>query len=129
MTIHFRQKKRFSENFEEMSKEGQERVLKELKKWKEMGLDHIKHRSEHLKAQYGGIRKTSFGRYRIYFIICDECRIFGHDKKYGRCEKCPREKDLINLIDVKEFRKDDTYENLDFSKDDVKDFAESVYEV
>jgi mRNA-degrading endonuclease RelE of RelBE toxin-antitoxin system len=128
MVIHFRQKKRFSEDFEGLSKEGKERVLKELKKWKEMGLDHIKHRSEHLKGQYGGIRKLSFGRFRIYFIICDECRMFGHDKTYGRCEKCPKEKDLINLVDVIELRKDDTYDNIDFFKNDVKEFVEGTYE-
>ena len=129
MSIHFRKKQRFSENFEGMSKEGQERVLKELRKWKEMGIDHIKFRSPHLKAQYGGIRHISFGRFRIYFIICDECKMFGHDKKYGRCEKCPREKDLINLVDVVELRKDDTYENIDFFKDDVKDFDERKFDV
>jgi len=129
MTIHFRKKQRFSKNFENMSKEGQERILKELRKWKVMGIDHIKRRSEHLKVQYGGIRKIAFGRFRIYFIICDECRIFGHDKKYGRCDKCPRETDLINLIDVVEFRKDDTYENIDFFKDDVKDFDERKFDV
>jgi len=129
MTIHFRQKKRFSKNFEEISKEGKERVLKELRKWKDMGIDHVKFRSPHLKAQYGGIRHISFGRFRIYFIICDECRMLGHDKKYGRCDKCPRETDLINLIDVVEFKRDDTYNNIDFSKNDVKDFIEGTYEV
>lgn len=123
------QKKRFSKNFEGMSKEGQERVLKELRKWKDMGIDHVKFRSEHLKAPYGGIRKIGFGRIRIYFIICDECRMLGHDKKYGRCEKCPREKDLINLVDVVEFRKSRTYDNIDFFKDDIKDFVEGTYEV
>jgi hypothetical protein len=129
MAIHFRQKKRFTKDIEEMSREGKERVLKELRKWKEMGIEHVKYRSEHLKAQYGGIRKTAFGRIRIYFIICDECRKLGHDKRFGRCEKCPREPDLINLVDVIEFRRDDTYENVDFSKDDVIDFANGTCEV
>lgn len=132
MVIHFTRKKRFTKNFEEMSKESQERVLKELKKWKKMGdmaIQHIKFRSPHLKADYGGIRHISLERIRIYFMICDECRTFGHDRKYGRCEKCPKEKDLIVLVDVEEFRKDETYANRDFSKDDVKDFNGGTYEV
>ncbi|MCX6821076.1 MAG: hypothetical protein NT016_03955 [Candidatus Aenigmarchaeota archaeon] len=129
MTIHFRQRKRFSKNFEGLSKEGKEILTKELRKWKIMGIEHIKYRSKHLKGEYAGIRKISLGRMRLYFLICDECRKLGDDIKYGRCKKCPREPDLINLVDVIEFRREDTYDNLDFETEDVKDFTDGTYEV
>ena len=125
LTFRFKKTPRFTKNFNDLEKKEQENVRKELKKLNEMPHEHICKRSPFLKGEFSGTRHYSFGRLRLYFRICKECRQLKHDTLYKRCDGCERKDDLINLIDV-QIRKDNTYttglKNLD--KEDAKSFED-----
>lgn len=122
LPFRFHRSDKFQENFDNLPKQYQERVRKELRKIKEFPIEHILHKAPFLKGEFAGIRKwRTADDIRIYFRVCKDCRNYNHDKQYKRCDNCERADDLIILVDVA-IRKDDTYDNLDFNDKESKKF-------
>ena len=91
-------------------------VMKAIEKLKQ----HAE-RTSFLQWEFAGNRKLKFSKVRIVYRICKECRQLGHDKKYGRCDNCIRQDDVINLI-YGDLRGDDTYSKSETDREDAKIF-------
>lgn len=47
------------------------------------------HNTRFMKGQHRGKRKARLNDSdRLAFIICEECRKLGHDRRYNRCSDC-----------------------------------------
>jgi len=47
------------------------------------------HNTKFMKGQHKGKRKARLNDSdRLAFVICEECRKLGHDKRYNKCSDC-----------------------------------------
>jgi len=47
------------------------------------------HNTKFMKGQHKGRRKARLNDSdRLAFVICEECRELGHDRRYNRCRDC-----------------------------------------
>jgi len=49
------------------------------------------HNTRFMKGQHKGKRKARLNDSdRLAFVICEECRKLGHDRRYNRCSDCDK---------------------------------------
>jgi len=63
--------------------------VKEIKEKIEALCNNPFHNTRFMKGQHKGKRKARLNKSdRLVFVICEECRELGHDKRYNKCSDC-----------------------------------------